>query len=270
MMALRLFIILTLLPVLYGYSQDLKVKYAENLSKDEQYCVILMGGQSNMVGRGKQIDLDEMMFSNISFFDFGLSPGLINPKDNFGPEIGISMQLSKNNPNKKFILIKYAIGGASLLDWAPNYSKDKAEITGNPQFGSMYNRLIKLTDSLTEGLNAKVKALIWMQGERDARIPEAGKDYYGNFEKLINSVRIDYENQEMPIIFGKINPPKAWFPALDNVVDAQIRISEEIPNTYFIDTDSLEKLNDDIHYSSNGQINLGIKFGEKISELLKN
>jgi hypothetical protein len=48
-----------------------------------------------------------------------------------------------------------------------------------------------------------------------------------------------------------------------------MRISQELPNTYLIDTDDLEKWEDDLHYSSNGQIDLGVKFGEMLTEHIK-
>ena len=270
MKTIRLFIITVFVTILSGCSVFSKLKHTEDLSSKEEYEVILMGGQSNMVGQGKQSDLEKMTFANITFFDFSLDANLTKSKDHFGPEIGLSKELSKNYPNKKFILIKYAIGGASLLDWSPNYNKGKAEITGHPEFGNMYDKLLTLTDSLTNGYNVKIKALLWMQGERDARIPEAGENYYQNFELLISSIRKDLGNQNLPVIFGKVNPPEDGYPALDAVVNAQIRISKVIPNTYIIDTDDLEKWKDNLHYSSNGQLDLGIKFGKKITEILKN
>ena len=71
------------------------------------------------------------------------------------------------------------------------------------------------------------------------------------------------------MIFGKVNPPKDRYVALDTVVNSQIRISEELSSTYLIDTDNLEKWKDHLHYSSFGQIELGAKFGKKIFEILK-
>lgn len=264
----RLFTITAFLTILFGCTDNSKVEYSANLSDKEEYNVILMGGQSNMVGQGKQTDLEKMTFANITFYDLGLNPDLTNPKGNFGPEVGLSMELSKQFPDSKFILIKYAIGGASLLDWSPNYSYQKAKITGHPEFGNMYNKLLSITDSLTKGYNVKLKALLWMQGERDARIPEAGIDYYKNFELLINSIRKDLKNPEMPVIYGKINPPKERYPVLDTVVNAQKRISEELTNTYIVETDNIEKWEDNLHYSSNGQIDLGTRFGKIIIEIL--
>ncbi len=268
-MTLRFLFIALSTILLWSCSSTPKIRYADGLSGHLEYDVILMGGQSNMVGQGKLTDLEPMSFSNVTFFDFGLNPSLTPPKGNFGPEVGLSMELSKNYPNKRFLLIKYAIGGASLLDWSPNYDQQKAKITGHPEFGNMYKRLIMLTDSLTKGHQVKIRALLWMQGERDARIPEAGVDYYNNFELLINSIRKDLKSPDLPVIFGKVNPPPDRYPALDTVVGAQMRISQELPNTYLIDTDDLEKWEDDLHYSSNGQIDLGVKFGEMLTEHIK-
>ena len=270
MKTLRLLISAIFIVMLFGCSDNVKVEYSTNLSDKEEYDVIVMGGQSNMVGLGKQTDLEKMKFANITFYDLGLSSDLTDPEGNFGPEVGLSMELTKQFPNRKFILIKYAIGGASLLDWSPNYDYQKAKITGNPKFGNMYNKLLSITDSLTRGYNVNMKAFLWMQGERDARIPEAGIDYYQNFELLINSIRKDLKNPKMPIIYGKINPPKESYPALDTVVNAQKRINEEVTNTYIIETDTFEKWDDNLHYSSNGQVELGTRFGKIIAEILKN
>lgn len=235
----------------------------------DSYSVILMGGQSNMVGQGKLADLDSLNFPNVIYYDFGLSAGLQQEPKKFGPEVGLSKILQEDFPNKKFILIKYAIGGSSLLDWSPNYDPEKAKITGHPEFGNMYKRFLKLTDSLTGGNQVKIEAVLWMQGERDARIPEAGNDYYTNFKTLITSLRKDVNRPEVPFLFGKVNPPADRYPALDTVVTAQIQISQELPNTYLIHTDGLEKWEDKVHYSSKGQLELGTRFATKLKVLLQ-
>lgn len=266
MTQLRFLVIALSTSLLLSCSSTPKVKYADRVLDQLEYDVILMGGQSNMVGQGKLIDLESMTFPNITLLDFSANPNLTPPQGNFGPEVGLSMELSKNYPNRRFLLIKYAIGGASLLDWSPNYDPQEAEITGHPEFGNMYKRLIMLTDSLTNGHNVRFRALLWMQGERDARIPAAGVEYYQNFASLVNSIRKDLNSPDLPVIFGKVNPPPDRYPALDTVVRAQIRITQELPNTYLIDTDDLEKWEDDLHYSSSGLINLGVKFGKKLTE----
>lgn len=245
------------------------VQFSKNLDPKESYDVILLAGQSNMEGLGKVSDLSPMNFDNIHFFDFGLNSNMKKPSGNFGPEIGLAKTLSENFPNRKFIFIKYAIGGSSLLDWAPKYDAEKAKITGHPEFGNMYAKLLELTDSLTNGLNTKPVAVLWMQGERDARVPEAGKDYYKNFKHLIQSLRKDLGYKSMPFLFGKVNPPRETYLALETVNKAQFKTIEKIKNTFLISTDNLDKWGDNLHYSSKGQLELGERFGEKLVEIIK-
>lgn len=270
----KLFFI-TVIAILF-YNKDIFAQAAinfgdpQNLKKNEPYYLILLGGQSNMVGSGKRVDIKcDYEFNTIFYYNFGMNQSFKISNENFGPEIGISAELKRHFPDKKFILIKYAIGGASLLDWSPGYDKSVAAITGHPEFGAMYDSLMSKVELVTEGLCIKTTALVWMQGERDARIPEAGVNYYGNFKSFIDSMRADLNSQYLPVIFGRINPPVTLYPAVDAVVQAQQRISEEVRNTYLIDTENLEKWSDDVHYSSVGQIELGRLFGKKIVELLQ-
>ncbi len=220
-----------------------------------------------MVGAGKIDDIgNSSLPENIKYYNYGMSPGFkALPTDQFGPV------LSTKYPDQKFILIKYAIGGASMLDWAPDYDSIKAKVTGTPElFGNMYQAFIDKTDSILQHVKHKKIALLWMQGERDARIPEAGVDYYVNFKNLIDSIRIDSKNSNLPILFGRINPPVARYPALDVVRKAQEMIIKNIANTFLVETDDLEKWDDKVHYSSKGQLELGKRFGEHLVMILEN
>lgn len=245
------------------------IYFASPKNKQQTYEVVLMGGQSNMTGYGNVNELSKIRFENISFVDKGLNDKQMKPKNKFGMEVGLAMQLEKHFPERKFILIKYAIGGSSLLDWSPEYNKEKAKITGHREFGNMYQKMLHLKDSVTNGLNTKIIALLWMQGERDARIPEAGKDYYENFKRLITALRKDVKQEKLPVIFGKVNPPPQKFPALKIVVTAQQKIDAEVNQAFLIETDGLPKHKDRLHYNSNGQLALGKRFGKKLTELLK-
>jgi hypothetical protein len=133
----------------------------------------------------------------------------------------------------------------------------------------MYEHLLTIVDSVTHGRTTKISALLWMQGERDARIPEAGKAYYQNFDFLIESIRTDFNSPNLPIIYAKVNPPKENYPALTVVNEAQLRIEKNVRNAYLIETDGIEKWNDKLHYSSTGQLELGRRFGLKLTEILR-
>jgi len=240
---------------------------------DKTHYVILMGGQSNMVGAGKIDDIDNSSLpDNIKYYNYGMTPGFnVVSTDQFGPEIGLSQVLSAKYPDKEFILIKYAIGGASMLNWSPDYDLIKAKVTGTPElFGNMYKAFNYKTDSILRDVKHEKVALLWLQGERDARIPEAGVDYYANFKNLIESIRIDSKNTDLPILFGKINPPVERYSALDTVRKAQEMIISNEANTFLIETDDLEKWDDEVHYSSKGQLELGRRFGEQLVMIIEN
>ena len=244
--------------------------YSSELDKNETYHVILMGGQSNMVGQGQVSELEKAKLPRrVKYFNFGRSAGLQQHPEKFGPEVGIAEVLTKEFPDQHFLLIKYAIGGASLLDWAPDYNPQKAEITGNAHFGNMYADLLKVTDSICSRYNTKLTALLWMQGERDARIPEAGQDYAQNFTKLIEAIRRDTQASDLPVIYGSVNPPEGRYPAIATVRAAQEQINRQIPHTMLISTDELEKWDDEVHYSTKGQLALGRLFGEALLKVLE-
>lgn len=228
-----------------------------------------MGGQSNMVGKGKLVDLEPDFFENVVYYNFGYNTNLSLSTETFGPEIGLSKILKDSCCNDKFILIKYAINGASMWNWSPVYDENKAELTDHPEFGNMYEVFKDLEYEITNKLDAEIVALCWMQGEGDARIDSAAHEYYDNFRMLINSVRKDFESPDLPIIYGMINPPKLKYPMVDYVRSMQMKIDTSISNTFIIETDDLMKNEDKIHYSSGGQLVLGERFGEQILSILK-
>lgn len=232
--------------------------------------MILMGGQSNMVGQGKLSEISEAKLPpNIQYVNVGFNGSGKQNQENFGPELSLSKELAKDFPHQPIILLKYAIGGSSLLDWAPDYSAENAEITGNARFGNMYQSFFQYIDSIRELYDPELTALLWMQGERDARIPEAGKDYYPNFKNFIESCRERIGEPDLPIIFAKVNPPKDRYPALETVNEAQQRIADEMEGVFMVETAGIEKHTDNLHYNTEGQLELGSRFAEKLLELIR-
>ncbi|WKN40430.1 sialate O-acetylesterase [Tunicatimonas pelagia] len=240
--------------------------------EEQKHYVILMGGQSNMVGSGRVADLDSVNIpDHITYFNRGMKPNFSQDSLSFGPEIGLSQILHQHFPDSNFILVKYAIGGASLLDWAPDYDSAQATITRNVRFGVMYDSLWKYVSQATATVNepTEIAALLWMQGERDARIPEAGVDYYPHFRTFIERIRQDADRPNLPIIFGLVNPDPARYAAVDTVQAAQRRIANEMDDVWMIDTSDLGKWDDNVHYNSAGQLELGQQFGQALVKYWK-
>ncbi len=223
-----------------------------------------------MVGHGKVSDLDSKNLPpNITYHNFGLSSQLEKLPNAFGPEVGLAQVLNDSFPNQPTVLIKYAVGGSSLLDWSPNYDSVQANVTGHPQFGALYDSLMMRVDSVSRRVPLRPVAFLWMQGERDAKIAAAGQHYYRNFTTLINRLRHDLEAEELPVLIGQINPPTEAYPARQQVRRAQDSVVATVSNTVLVRTDDLDKWDDHLHYSSVGQQELGRRFGFQVVPLLK-
>ncbi len=243
----------------------------ESLREDTEYYVILLAGQSNMVGFGDISDLknnEQQLPAHIDYYNFGRESSLNYNLDGFGPEISLSGELRSFFPNENFVLIKFAVGGSSLFDWAPNWTYEQAAITGNPHFGPLYKKFLDKINHITSGKSVRFAALVWMQGERDARIPEAGKEYYDNFRKFVESIRSDLNEPNLPVLIGYVNPPQNRYPASEMVRDAQERAAKELKNVRLIGTDGIPKWNDDLHYSSEGQLELGKRFSRSLKNII--
>jgi hypothetical protein len=242
------------------------------LPEEKQYHVILMAGQSNMVGNGDVIDLskdERILPANIFYYNFGLRPDLLHNFSRFGPEVSLAHHLYAKYPNKQFVLIKYAIGGSSLLDWAPDYSLENAKVTGHPEFGAMYQDFHRIVRDITGDRKTNLVGLLWMQGESDSKYELTGLGYYENFTEFVSRLRDDLGAPCLPVIIGQVNPPISRFPFVEAVRDAQSKASREYCNVEMITTEDLSKKNDDVHYDSNGQLLLGIRFARALSKYIE-
>jgi hypothetical protein len=239
-----------------------RLDYSNKLIKEKEYKLILLCGQSNMVGLGEIEQLSSAKLpENIVYFNFGTNTKLKILNNTFGPEVGISKALHKKFPDQDFIIIKFAVGGSSIIDWSPINNQTKAEVNRKRQFNGLYNELLLKVKDITDGYQTELIAFLWMQGEEDSAYLGLGKDYKRNFVNLINSIRQDFNTNRLPVIFGDINLPVQKFPGVNHVKNAQYSIPQEIDNTYLIKTSDLEKDDDQVHFSSNGLLTLGERFG---------
>lgn len=232
----------------------------------QEPLIIVLAGQSNMVGQGATAELepDEIgLPANVKYF-IGSEPAIPGERQRFGPEVTLARQLSAALPEREIWLVKYAIGGTSLLAWAPRWDSARAEVTGNASAGPLYERLIETLRELDPERGAEVAAVLWMQGERDATSPEAGRAYFENLVELVQSLRRDLAVPELPFLLGLVNPPPERYPARKAVRDAQRRAAAEIPGVHLLETDDLTKWSDALHYDTEGVLELGRRFAEAV------
>jgi hypothetical protein len=226
--------------------------------------VFVLAGQSNMAGRGVPKDLsaaERTTPANVEFYLAGERTEFKALRQ-FGPEVGFAHRLAKEYPDRKIILFKYAVGGTSIIAWAPVWSEEAAKTVKNESAGPLYSNLMACLQKTPVPLEGRVDGILWFQGGRDAQFPDAAEKYGDNLKVFMETLRRDLKSPESLLLLGLVNPP-AGFKAAGAVKKAQQDAVVTLPNTVPVLTDGLSTYpNNNPHYDSKGQLELGKRFAE--------
>ncbi|NQT18596.1 MAG: M6 family metalloprotease domain-containing protein [Planctomycetes bacterium] len=234
------------------------------------YRVFILAGQSNMVGLGLlyQLPADlQTLPDNVELHAAALDSSLHQVTGQFGPEIMFSHEISRAWPQEHIIVIKYAVYGATMADWAPDWDPERAATMGHTAFGPLYRKLMDYIPGVLDGRIVEFAGVLWMQGEGDAAIPLAAEQYAENLQVLIQRFRQDLGVADLPFILGRINPPADRYPQVAQVREAQAQAENAILRTKMVSTEGLTKHADHVHYDTRGQMELGIRFAQAYLEL---
>ncbi len=237
--------------------------------------IFVLAGQSNMAGVGYFSQLPgwlQVKPRNVDFYQYGHLARFSNqPRGRIGPEVAFSKYIAAYYPGRRISIIKFAVGGTSLYDWAKDWNpRLSRRMTQSPIRNSLYDVVRRQIgwSKVLDTPGSSVTAFLWMQGERDARFPQAADAYYGNLQKLIGDLRRDYRSPHAKFILGRINPPQSTNrPAVNIIRQAQESINRQIRETGLVNTDGLSKHPDQVHYDTRGQILLGRRFADEFRRL---
>ena len=258
--------------------------------------VYLLAGQSNMQGNAKLADLPETwqtpisaaMFWNGSEF-VPLEPGktkISTRPGEFGPELGFARTLSSLSPDRRFYLIKFHRSGQPLHHgWNGNrwvggdptpgrHNFYPGESAADANIGKHYHEMLStaraaITDLQSQGLNARLRAVVWMQGEQDSKHEISASAYAASIARLKRRVEDDLAVEPAPFILGQVLP---FEPALERfthrtaIRDQQRRVDmrsgadEATAGCWMVSTDGMPLQADTVHYDARGQAMLGQAF----------
>ena len=256
--------------------------------------VIIMSGQSNMVGRAQIRYLEQTAtaeelaaykagYENIQIFYYvdhensdptniatefvPVTLGQGSTTVQFGPEVGLAEYLNKAFPGEKFYLIKCAWSGAGLFNCFGAGQYHFTEIVRRINVGI---NLLK-----NEGLDPEIFAFCWMQGETDAMYPEHAPNYLTNQTNMVNNWFKLYKKMAAPngIAFIDAGISEQW-QYYKTVNNAKVTFQTQGTNRYYIDTianglTTLYENNDKSHYDSQSKIKLGRLYGQMIEMYLQ-
>jgi len=251
------------------FANLIKSKAIKNGKNNE--LVFILAGQSNMAGYGTTAKLSasyKRTPSNVKFY-FNGYPAKMSRFARFGPEVSFAHAISRRFPHKKIKLIKFAVGGTSLFAWDPRWRLGKARMTRNASAGPLFKKLLQTIRTHIKDKNAQLAGVLWMQGETDARYPGAANTYSQNLAQFVSALRRELKSPNLAFFMGEIDPPLKFFPYREIVRKAQRKSSAHIRNSRLISTKGLAKRNDHLHYNTEGQLALGMRFAQAYIQATK-
>lgn len=246
-------------------------------------AVFLLGGQSNAVGHGianelprapvnlffPQEDVDFYYhFPNGPFVHTTVRAG-VSRIGSFGPEIGMALQLKEYFPedgDTRVAIIKYANGGTNLhTQWRGDGTS--AAAADGPEYQAFQETVARGLTSLSQAYpdaEIEIMGMAWMQGESD-RDPRFNVLYEDNLRRFIADVRATVRI-DLPFVIGRLSVNQTAIPPeqLGVIQQAQDRVAATHPLTGVVNTDAWGMLNDNIHFNSEGLLNMGRAFAKAL------
>lgn len=225
--------------------------------------ILVLAGQSNMGGQGVRSDLppaQRALPPNVELIEEGLRGPVAHAKS-FGPELALAHELAAAFPQQKFRLLKFAVGTTSIRVWSPEWAEADVRVTENESFGALYPRLLGFLQQHLRADEPPPHAILWFQGERDARFAAAAQDYSPRLALFVTRLRRDLRAPSSWFVHGMVNPPYAH---TAEVVAAQRALGQQLPRVKLVESEGLTKRSDKLHYDTAGQWELGRRFAQEI------
>lgn len=171
-----------------------------------------------------------------------------------GPGLAFGIDMAAANPNVRIGLVPCAVGGTSIEKWTPG-AEDKSTNT-HPYD----NALARIKNAMKYGV---IKGIIWHQGEANSA-PERAKTYLASLQTLINRVRTEVGNPDLPVVVGELGRFKTVFQNINNELS---KVPSNIPNTALVSSADLQHKGDETHFDAKSATILGHRFAQQMSDL---
>ncbi|KAL9141480.1 hypothetical protein ABFS82_14G106800 [Erythranthe guttata] len=137
-------------------------------------------------------------------------------------------------------LVPCAVGGTAIKEWARGQH--------------LYENMVKRSKAAAAGGGGgEIRAVLWYQGESDTASQQEVDAYKVNMETLIHNVREDLNLPSLPIIQVAIASGDAKY--IEKIREIQKGI--ELPNVVCVDAKGLQLKYDNLHLTTEAQVQLG-------------
>lgn len=255
-----------------------------------EYTLVIVAGQSNAVGYGtnaQQLTPDTGADTEIRYYADGGNGSwgwgsLRAVGGKFGPEMTFGRALHDSGI-EDLAIVKVASNGSNLYrDW----EKDNPD--GLRLYAQLVDRVreaVAALEALEDGNTVKIAAIVWMQGETDAKSartdsggglapppqPQTAEQYGENLEAFWSNLRSDLEAPDLRLLLGRLGSlgtgPQhltgvGYYEYLETVQAEQVALAESDPRIEWVDTSDLALNADHLHFTSASMETLGARFAE--------
>lgn len=244
-----------------------KVELVNQQFKKSETWVFILAGQSNMAGRGFVEPQDTISDKRILTINAGgqmvyaKEPLHFYEPELTGLDCGLSFakRLLKNIPaNITLLIIPTAVGGSSINQWLKDSTHRNVKLLSN------FKEKVRVAKKYGD-----VKAVLWHQGESDAN-KESILLYENRLAELFSVFRKAVQKKLLPILVGELgtySTSKEDWNSINRIIN---HYSLKDRNTIVIRTDDFKDKGDHIHFDSDGQRQLGVRYAEAYLKFFRN
>lgn len=209
--------------------------------------VFLLIGQSNMAGRGLVSDADRTPIPGVFAFSKektwipAVDPIHFDRPDRTG--VGLARSFATTLLNMKAAtsvgLIPAAYGGSALHEWVP----------GSAHY---VNAVERTKAALAASPGARLRGILWHQGEADANDEERAITYRLRFAKMITALRKDLGAENVPVIVGQLGEfvQAKDYSQLHRLNAELATLPLHVPLAGFVSSQGLKDKGDQLHFDS--------------------
>lgn len=215
----------------------------------EHFHLFLLGGQSNMAGRGLLTPEDQTPDPRVyALSQDGVWAPAVDPIHWDKPQAGVGLgrsfgiALAHANPEITIGLIPAACGGSPIEAWTPG------GYHGQTQSHPYDDAIVRTRRALADGA---LRGILWHQGESDAD-PELAPAYRDKLARLIARFRAAFGQPTLPFLIGQLGrfPETPWHAAKAQVDAAHRELAAELPRVGFVSSAGLTCLPDGVHFDA--------------------
>jgi hypothetical protein len=220
--------------------------------------------------------------ANVLYFNgISTTPIAFENLKSFAVEVSLAQRLSRQYPDDRIIMVKYAVGGTGIAQWQPPAKPlmatvqaelaaraeavKKAVAAGEPippapKIVGLYKTLLTAVVNVRNQYpEAQPQAFIWIQGESDGGRKENAEAYAERFKTLIAGIRRDIGVEKLPVILGSpyVKKEDKLLGTYNDIVREQQKSAAEAdPTVHLIDIKPLNPTGAG-HYSAKANLELG-------------